>query len=109
MKTLLLALLLGVASLQAFAQSAAVVDGVQMPAWLERDGKRTPLAPGMELRAGDRVSTGDGSRVLLKLAEGSVVQARRERQAGVQRDAARQGPVQGHAADTGRRARRRRR
>jgi len=73
MKTLLLALLLGIASLQAFAQSAAVVDGVQMPAWLERDGKRTPLAPGMELRAGDRVTTGDGSRVLVKLAEGSVV------------------------------------
>ena len=73
MKTLLLALLLGIASLQALAQPAAVIDGVQMPAWLERDGKRTPLAPGMELRAGDRITTGDGSRVLVKLAEGSVV------------------------------------
>jgi hypothetical protein len=73
MKTLLLAVLLGIASLEAFAQPAAVVDGVQMPAWLERDGKRTPLAPGIELRAGDRVTTGDGSRVLVKLAEGSVV------------------------------------
>jgi hypothetical protein len=73
MKTLLLALLLGIASLQASAQPAAVVDGVQMPAWLERDGKRTPLAPGMELRAGDRITTGDGSRVMVKLAEGSVV------------------------------------
>jgi hypothetical protein len=73
MKTLLLAVLLGIASLQTFAQSAAVVDGVQMPAWLERDGKRTPLAPGIELRAGDRITTGDGSRVLVKLAEGSVV------------------------------------
>jgi len=73
MKTLLFALLLGIASFQTLAQPAAVIDGVQMPAWLERDGKRTPLAPGMELRAGDRVTTGDGSRVLVKLAEGSVV------------------------------------
>lgn len=73
MKALLLALLFSVASLQAAAQPAAVVDGVQMPAWLERDGKRTPLAPGMELRAGDRIATGEDSRVLVKLAEGSVV------------------------------------
>ena len=50
-----------------------MVDGVQMPAWLERDGKRAPLAPGMELRAGDRIVTGSGARVLVKLAEGSVV------------------------------------
>jgi len=73
MKTLLLALLLGIASFQTLAQPAAVIDGVQMPAWLEREGKRTPLAPGMELRAGDRITTGDDSRVLVKLAEGSVV------------------------------------
>ena len=77
MKTLLLALLLAVASLplpvSAQAQSAATVDGVQMPAWLERDGKRVPLAPGMELRAGDRIVSGSGARVLVKLSEGSVV------------------------------------
>ena len=73
MKALLLALLLGVAPLQAFAQAAAVIDGVQMPAWRERDGKRVPLVPGMELRAGDRILTGKDSRVLVKLSEGSVV------------------------------------
>jgi hypothetical protein len=73
MKTLLLALLLAVASLQSLAQPAAVVDGVQMPAWLERNGRRVPLVPGMELRAGDRITTGNGSRVLVKLSEGSVV------------------------------------
>lgn len=72
MKTLL-ALLLAVASLQSFAQPAAVIEGVQMPAWLERDGKRVPLVPGMELRAGDRIATGNGSRALVKLSEGSVV------------------------------------
>ncbi|MGH8724342.1 MAG: FecR domain-containing protein [Burkholderiales bacterium] len=72
MKALLLALLLAVSAC-ALAQPAAVVDGVQMPAWLERDGRRVPLTPGMELRAGDRITTGNGSRVLVKLAEGSVV------------------------------------
>lgn len=73
MKSLLLALVLAIAPFQALAQSAAVVDGVQMPAWLERDGKRTPLAPGMELRAGDAIVSGSSARVRVKLAEGSVV------------------------------------
>jgi len=74
MKTLLLAFFLALAALPASAQqSGAVVDGVQMPAWLERDGKRVPLAPGMELRAGDRVFSGSGARVQVKLPEGSVV------------------------------------
>lgn len=75
MKNLLLALLLTFTAGAALAQQppAAVVDGVQMPAWLERDGRRQPLVPGMALRAGDRILTGDGSRVLMKLAGGSVV------------------------------------
>ena len=74
MKTFLLALMLAVLPLATQAQqSGAVVDGVQMPAWLERDGKRVPLAPGMELRAGDRVLSGAGARVAVRLSEGSVV------------------------------------
>ncbi len=73
MKRLLLALVLSLAALQSFAQPAAVVDGVQMPAWLERGNQRVPLVPGMELRAGDRITTGNGSRVTVKLAEGSTV------------------------------------
>ena len=73
MKSLLLAFLLGVASVQAFAQTAAVIDGVQMPAWRERDGNRVPLVPGMELRAGDRILSGKDARVLVRLSEGSVV------------------------------------
>ena len=58
----------------ALAQPAAVVEGVQMPAWVVRgDGRRAPLAPGMELRSGEQVRTGANSRVQLKMAEGSVV------------------------------------
>ena len=56
------------------AAPAAVVEGVQMPAWVERDAKRLPLAPGMELKGGDELRTGAGARIYVKLSEGSLVQ-----------------------------------
>jgi cell division septation protein DedD len=61
------------AACPALAQVTATVEGVQSPAWVERGGRRLPLIPGMELRAGDALVTGAGSRVLVKLAEGSLV------------------------------------
>ena len=73
MKALLVALVLGLASTQPLAQPAAVIEGVQMPAWRERDGKRVPLVPGMELRAGDRIVSGKDARVAVRLSEGSMV------------------------------------
>lgn len=57
----------------AAAPPAAEVEALQMPAWLVRDGKRTPLTPGAQLRDGDRIDTGTGSRALLRLADGSMV------------------------------------
>jgi hypothetical protein len=67
-------LILGLlASSPSFAQVAATIEGVQMPAWVERGGRRVPIIPGMELRAGDQVVTGAGSRLLVKLADGSSV------------------------------------
>jgi hypothetical protein len=60
-------------STHAAAQPAAVVEGVQMPAWVERSGRTSPVAAGMALQAGDQVRTGAGSRLLVKLAEGSLV------------------------------------
>jgi hypothetical protein len=71
MRLLLAAVLL--ASMPAFAQPAAVVEGVQMPAWVERSGRTSPVAPGMPLQAGDQLRTGAGSRLLVKLSEGSLV------------------------------------
>jgi hypothetical protein len=53
--------------------SYAVVDSVQMPAWVERKGVREPLVPGQSLRNHDRVLTGADARVVVKLAEGSAV------------------------------------
>src|SRR4051812_8431017 len=60
-------------STHAAAQPAAVVEGVQMPAWVERSGRTSPVAAGMALEAGDQLRTGAGSRLLVKLAEGSLV------------------------------------
>jgi len=70
------ALLAGAAA--ALAAPAALVEGVQMPAWVDREVSgavhRIPLAPGMALKGGDTIRTGAGARVYLKLAEGSLVQ-----------------------------------
>jgi len=55
------------------AAPQAVVDTVQMPAWLERGDRVQPLAIGMEIRHGDRIRTGADARAYLKLAEGSTV------------------------------------
>ena len=68
-----LALAAATASWSALAAPAAVVEGVQMPAWVERGGVKQPLAAGMELQESDKLSTGGQSRVLLRLAEGSLV------------------------------------
>jgi hypothetical protein len=72
MKSLIVALALFI-STPVFAQVAGTIEGVQMPAWLQRGAGRLPILPGMEVRAGDQVATGAGARLLIKLAEGSVV------------------------------------
>ncbi len=73
MKRRLAFVLLGLLPSMLMAAPAAVVEGLQMPAWLERDGARTPLRPGMELKSGDQLHTGAGARVLLLLEEDSHV------------------------------------
>ncbi len=55
------------------AAPLAVVEAVQMPAWVERGGASTPLVPGMELRDRDQLKTGANSRLLLMMADGSLV------------------------------------
>jgi len=70
-RAVLAALLIG-AGASAAAQEA-VVEAVQMPAWLERSGVTLPLAPGMTLTAQDAVRTGANARLLVRLAEGSSV------------------------------------
>src|SRR5688572_16526839 len=73
MKILLATLLTTLLAFAAHAHAPAVVEAVQYPAWLERDGRTVPLTPGTALRARDQLRTGDNARVELKLAEGSSV------------------------------------
>jgi len=51
----------------------ASVETVQLSASVERGKQVIPLAPGMELRDGDRINTGERSRLVLKLADGSTM------------------------------------
>lgn len=67
------AVLLLAAQLAAAATPNAVVEAVQMPAWVERGNTTIPLAPGMELRDRDRLKTGAKAKLLLKMREGSMV------------------------------------
>ncbi|HEV8094312.1 MAG TPA: SPOR domain-containing protein [Burkholderiales bacterium] len=67
------ALWLALAASNVFAAPAAVVESVQMPAWVERAGRQLPAAPGMELIATDALRTGPGARLYVKLAEGSIL------------------------------------
>ena len=64
---------LSLVALSALAAPAAVVESVQMPAWVDRAGKQLPAAPGMELIATDTLRTGPGARLYIKLAEGSLL------------------------------------
>ena len=57
----------------AAALEAARVERVQVPVWLVRGGEQLPVAAGMPLEAGDRLRTGADARLLLRLAEGSLV------------------------------------
>jgi hypothetical protein len=68
----LLGSVLAITTVQAFA-AAVLVEGVQMPAWVERDGRLIPLKVGMSLNKSDQLRTGANARVLLGLAEGSKV------------------------------------
>lgn len=70
--TILLMLAAGCAA--AAARPNIVVEGVQMPAWVEHaSGARDALSLDMKLTNKDRVITGPGARALLRLADGSLV------------------------------------
>lgn len=55
------------------AMPPATVQTLQSPAWLKRGEMTTPLKPGQSLDSGDRIVTGPRARVVLELAEGSLV------------------------------------
>ncbi len=55
------------------APSATVVEAVQLPAWVERNGQRRPAEPGAQLRANDKAITANGSRMLLRMDDKSTI------------------------------------
>jgi hypothetical protein len=65
------AVLLSMAGL-ARAQSA-VVEAIQYPAWLERNGAAVPVTPGTQLQPQDQLRTGNNARLQLRMGEGSTV------------------------------------
>ena len=73
-KILLLGIALSVSHTPlALAESAGMVAGLQMPAWLERGESKLPLRLGMDLQSGDKVITGNNAKVRMRLEEGSDV------------------------------------
>ncbi len=73
-RTLLLLLFVTISLSNTWANtSAAVVQGLQMPAWVERDGQRRALTANQPLQSGDKIITGKSARVLLALEEGSHI------------------------------------
>ena len=68
-----LALITALYSLPARAETPGVVIGLQLPAWVVRDGTRISAMLGMELRERDRLETGAGARVLIRMQDGSQI------------------------------------
>ena len=67
-------LMLAAGGAGAAARPNLVVEGVQMPAWVEHaSGARDALVPGAALDSKDRIYTGPGARALLRLADGSLI------------------------------------
>ncbi len=55
------------------ADSAVQVNALNYPAWLVRNYQTLPLRPGTRLKNDDLIRTGEGGRVQLQLADGSVI------------------------------------
>jgi hypothetical protein len=72
MRNIVAVLLLLVAASSQAAPNV-VVQGIQMPAWLQRGATTQPLSIGMQLNDGDKIITGANSRVLLQAADGSAI------------------------------------
>lgn len=67
------------------AARSAVVEAVQMPAWAERGGQRSPIAPGDTVSTQQEVRTAAAAGLVLRLPEGSLVRLGEKTRLGVQR------------------------
>jgi len=70
---LLVAVILSLCTLSAFADSAVRVKALNYPAWLVRNYETFALQPGMRLQSNDLIRTGEGGRVQLQLTDSSII------------------------------------
>lgn len=56
-----------------YAAPNVIVQGIQMPAWVQRGATTQLLSIGMELNDGDKLITGANARILLQAADGSAI------------------------------------
>jgi hypothetical protein len=73
-----------------------VVDAVQMPAWVNRDGRRQPLSPGDTVTTAEEVETAASAGLVMRLPEGSLIRLGEKTRLGIQRLEAR--PEEGFTA-----------
>ena len=73
--TLSLAIALSAQSPTVHAATAndTLIEAVQVPAWVERNGQRRPAQPGQQLKVNDKALTAEGSRMLLRMSDQSVI------------------------------------
>ncbi len=55
------------------ASDATVVEAIQLPAWVERNGQRRPAEPGVKLRNNDKAITAGNARMLLRMSDRSTI------------------------------------
>jgi hypothetical protein len=69
----LMGLILMLAAVSVQAEPDALVQAVQMPAWLQRDANKIPVRVGSELRNGDTLVTGANARIYVRTADDSTL------------------------------------
>jgi len=79
------------------AAANMVVEAVQLPTWVERQGQRWPAQPGQQLRDNDKAVTADGARMLLRLPDRSVIKLGEQTQFQIETLVARQPGAAGPA------------
>ena len=55
------------------ATTSTVVEAIQLPAWVERNGQRRAAEPGVQLRATDKAITAGNARMLLRMSDRSMI------------------------------------
>lgn len=55
------------------ATTSTVVEAIQLPAWVERNGQRRAAEPGVKLRNNDKAITAGNARMLLRMSDRSTI------------------------------------